>query len=277
MTIEGRPRHRFAPRWRLLGCREDKVAHVVQKRGGGSDNINVTTKPVDLSAVDGRLLDGLDFCREVYDTFDAIRKQPDGIARLRLLQSKTDKRLIEELIPIARYVQARYREGRRIKVRWLSGSQRYDAILWSSGGLVTHRMAPKRVIVEVTSSMHENEHRARRLLHTEGGSFGVKDISRDKKTGVVSSRPHVSKNDEIETDLAGQILTALNRKTAKSYPRNTVLIIRCVTNGLTLDTEWAAAIRRVENARPPILFREVFLLETVSSYTTTLYGDTRRW
>jgi hypothetical protein len=73
-------------------------------------------------------VDGLDFCGKVYDLFDQVRGGPDGIAKLRLRPTKNEKRLIEELIPIARYMQARYREGHRIKVHWFSGSQPYDAI-----------------------------------------------------------------------------------------------------------------------------------------------------
>jgi hypothetical protein len=84
-------------------------------------------KPLDLSTFDGRLLDGLNFCRDVYELFNQTRASPGGIGKLRLRPSKNEKRLIEELIPLARYVQARYREGRRIKVRWLSGSQPYKA------------------------------------------------------------------------------------------------------------------------------------------------------
>jgi hypothetical protein len=114
-----------------------------------------TRQRLDLSTFDGQLLDGLDFCRKVYDLFDQVQNGPDGIAKLRLRSSKNEKRLVEELIPIARYVQARYREGRRIKVRWLSGSQPYDAVLWSSGGLVEHHMAAKKVLVEVTTAVHQ--------------------------------------------------------------------------------------------------------------------------
>src|SRR5438045_3358322 len=96
---------------------------------------------LDLSTFDGKLLDGLRFCCQVYDLFDQVSSEPDGVAKLRLRPTKVEKRLVEELIPIARYVQARYREGRRIKVRWFSGSQPYDAILWSCGSLVAHRQA----------------------------------------------------------------------------------------------------------------------------------------
>jgi len=236
----------------------------------------VVTKNPTLSTFDGQLLDGLDFCGAVYDLFDQIRKAPGGIERLRLRKTKTDKRLIEELIPIARYVQARYREGRRISVRWFSGSQSYDAILWSRGGLVSHRMAPRRVFVEVTGSMHHNEYLARQLLQKEGGSWGVKGISRDEKTGVVTSKPHVHRNDEIMADLANQIIERLKSKAGKGYPWNTVLIMQCFPNTLTLQSEWEDAIQRVQAARPFIPFRELFLIETVSSLTTTLYGDRKR-
>lgn len=229
-----------------------------------------------LSTIDDVLVDGLAFCGLVYDLFDSIRKRPDGIERLRLRRSKTEKRLIEELLPLARYVQARYREGRRIKVRWLSGSQSYDAVLWSSGGLVDHGMAPRRTLVEITGSMHENEYLTRQLLQTQGGSWGVKGITRDSKTNLVTSKPHVHKNDEIMVDLTEQILLRLESKAAKKYPANTVLIMQCFANTLTLESEWKDAVKRVEEANPSIPFRELFLVESVNSYTATVWGTPTR-
>lgn len=229
-------------------------------------------KSDDLSAFDGILIDGLVFCGMVYDLFEFVRNAPDGIARLRSRKTKLEKKLIEELIPLARYIQARYREGRRIKVRWLSGSQPYDAILWSSGGLVTHGMAARRVLVEVTGSMHENEYLARQLLQKEGGSWGVKGISRDANSGEVTSKPHVHKNNEIVVDLATQILDRLAKKAEKRYPPNTVLVVQCFANTLTLESEWTDAVRRVEAAQPHIPFRELFLIESTNSFTATLWG-----
>jgi len=170
------------------------------------------TRPqIDVSTFNGQLLDGLDFCRKVYDLLDQLRIEPDGIVKLRLRPTKKEKRLIEELIPIT-HVRARYREGRRIKVRWFSGSQPYDAILWSSGDLVEHRIVPRKMLIEVTTSVHQNEYLARRLLHERGGSFGVKGISRDNKTGEIVSGPHVHTNNELVTDLAGQIIERLKSK-----------------------------------------------------------------
>jgi hypothetical protein len=236
----------------------------------------VNAKTLDLSTFDGKLLDGLVFCGLVYDLFAQIQKGPDVVERLRLRKTKIDKRLIEELLPLARYVQTRYREGRRIKVRWLSGSQPYDAILWSSGGLVTHGMVPRRVLVEITGSMHPNEYLARQLLHKQGGSFGVKGISRDNETGVVKSEPHVHKNDEIMVDLAEQIIERLKDKGEKGYPASTVLVMQCFANSLTLESEWNDAVQRVKNAGLGIPFREVFLVEPVADNMATLYGNAKR-
>jgi hypothetical protein len=232
-----------------------------------------TIQRLNISSFDNKLLDGLDFCRKVYDLFDQVSGEVDGIARLRLRTTKTEKRLIEELIPIARYVQRRYREGRRIKVRWFSGSQPYDAILWSSGGLVEHHIVPRKLFVEVTTSVHQNEHLTRQLLHERGGSFGVKGISRDRKTGHIVSTPHVHTNDEPATDLAAQIIERLESKGNKHYPAGTVLIINCVTNHLILPPEWNDAIERVIKTQAHLAFREVFLLELVMSYSRTLRGN----
>jgi hypothetical protein len=231
-------------------------------------------KQFDLSTFDGSLLDGLNFCRRVYDLFNQTRASPDGIAKLRLRPSKNEKRLIEELIPIARYVQARYREGRRIKVRWLSGSQPYDAILLSSGVFVEKGINPRRVTVEVTTAVHQNDYLVRERLHKQGHAFGVKGVSRNKKTGTIDSEPYVVTNGEREADLATLIIDRIKSKGAKGYDPETVLIVYCVPNGITLEDEWVEAVKLVTQADVHHDFREVFLIETsVASYSATLYGD----
>jgi hypothetical protein len=230
-------------------------------------------QPLGISTFDGQLLDGLDFCRMVYDLFDQVSAEPEGIAKLRLRPTKAEKRLIEELLPIAGYVQARYRVGRRIKVRWFGGSQPYDAVLWSSGGLVAHRMAARKLFVEVTTAAHQNEYLARHLLHEKGGSFGVKGISRDKKTRKITSKPTVHTPNELAHDLSVQIIERLKSKSAKNYSSGTVLIINCVPNSLILEPEWNDAIERVTLANAHLAFREVFLIEPVMSYSATLYGN----
>jgi hypothetical protein len=228
---------------------------------------------IDLVTIDDHLLDGLDFCRKVYDLFDQIRREPEGKSRLRLRKSKTDKRLVEELLPLARYIQARYQAGRRIKVRWFSGSQPYDAVLWSSGTLVEHGEVPRRVFVEITRSVHRNDSDSRRLLDRRGGSFGVRGIYREGKD--IISKPYVFSGGENAKDLAELILASLKLKANKTYPPTTVLVVDCVpTSSLLFEDEWKEAIEQVKLAKPSIPFHEVFLLDMqMATHTATFHGD----
>jgi hypothetical protein len=231
---------------------------------------------LDLSTLDSKLLDGLDFCGKVYQLFDQVRDSHNGIGKLRFRPTKIEKRLIEELIPMARYVQARYSEGLRIKVGWFSGSQPYDAILRSSGALVEHGVVPRKLFLEVTTSVHPNEYLVRRLLLDQGGSFGVKGLSRNKKTGDLVSKPYVHTGGELATDLVGQILERIKSKADKNYPPATVLIVNCIPDTPILDSEWNDVIERVTKAEIHTAFREVFLLDTIGSHSTTLDGNRKR-
>jgi hypothetical protein len=202
--------------------------------------------------------------------FDQVRSGPDGVTRIRMRPTKDEKRLIEELIPIARYVQARYSAVRRIKVRWQSGSQSYDAVLLSSGPLVTHTSLPRKAFLEVTTAVHQNEYLVRELINHGGASFGVKGTSRDKKTRQVSSEPYVREGDEMVSDLANQIIERLTAKATKKYAPGTILIIECVPNGLVLEDDWMGAIRRVKSAQIRHAFGEVFVFCTHIDHSATL-------
>src|SRR5690606_10430595 len=191
-----------------------------------------------LSTFDGRLMDGLRFCGRVYDLLDQTRREADGITRLRLRTTTLDKRLIEELIPLARFVQSRYREGRRITVRWFAGSQPFDAVLCVEGDLVTHGMARRTQLVEITTSIYSKDYPTRQELEESGMTWGAKKISRNKRTRRIVSEPYVYSNDECATDLADQILLRLKEKTTKNYPPGTILIVNCESDGLLLQDEW---------------------------------------
>jgi hypothetical protein len=233
-------------------------------------------KPLDLSSLDDKLLDGLKFCLRVYDLLDQIRAEPDGLGKIRLLKSKREKRLLEELLPLTRYIQARYDAGNRLKLRWLSGSQPYDAIIWTPLRTVKHTSIPRKIFVEVTTSQHENTHLSRRQLHETGGSFGPKGIRINKETRVPDSAPHVSSGGENIGDLACQILSRIGDKAKKAYPSNTTLIVNCETNTVILEDEWKEAITQVENAGIHKTFREVFLTAPVARHTATLWGARKK-
>jgi len=232
--------------------------------------------PLDLSSLDDKLLDGLRFYSKVYDLFDQIMAEPDGLTKVRLLSTKREKRLTEELLPIAHYVQSQYRANNRIKIRWLSGSQPYDAIVWTPLIMVRKARVPRKIFVEITTSVHKNSHLVRRLLHEKGGSFGPKGIQVDKKTGKITSKPYINFNDEGSNDLASQIIARIADKSQKQYPPNTVLIVNCHADGLLLEPEWNKAIQTVKRANLHESFMQVFIREPGSFNSATLFGFMKR-
>ena len=232
--------------------------------------------PSELADFDNRLINGLDFCRGVYDLFEQVRKGPNGIKRLRLRKGRSEKKLIEELIPIARYVQERYSHGRQLRVRWIDGGQQYDACLLSSGALVERQLAPKRQYLEVTTAVHENDHLSRSLLDKQGHSFGVKGISLSRKTKQITSRPYVYTGHEAEDDLANRILERIRAKTKINYPRPTVLVVQCSLDRLFLEDEWARSIARVKEAKIVHRFCEVFILDANHHYSATIHRESPR-
>jgi hypothetical protein len=207
----------------------------------------VAKRVLELSTFDGRLFDGLNFCKKVYDMFDQVRGSADGIAKIRMRPTKSEKRLVEELIPIA--------------------------VLVSSGTFIDRGLMPREVFLEVTRAVHQNEHLVRELVNQGGTSFGVKGISRDRKTRKIASEPYVRDGDEQVTDLADQVIERLKSKSAKKYAANAILIIECVPNGIVLDDEWMASINRVKAAKVQHNFAEMFVFCGYLSHSATLYGE----
>ena len=229
-----------------------------------------------LADFDNHLLNGLDFCKKAYGLFEQIRRSSNGVERLRLRKGKLEKKLVEELLPIARYVQARYSHGRQIKVRWKDGTQSYDARLLSSGALVDVHLSPRSQYVEVTTAVQENDHIARSILNKNGRVFGVKGIQEDPQTGKYMSEPYVYTNRELSEDVAQKILERIKAKTKIKYPTHTTLIIQCFLDTLFFEDEWDYAIQKVKDSGVEHQFREIFLFDSNNHYAATIYGKSRR-
>lgn len=229
-----------------------------------------------LSDFDNHLMNGFDFCKKAYGLFEQIRSSSNGVERLRLRSGKTEKKLIEELLPIARFIQSRYSHGRQMKVRWKDDNQNYDARILSAGALVDDHLLPKSQYVEVTTAVHENDHIARRILNKNGKVFGVKGIQKNPQTGEYISEPYVYTNEELSEDLAQKILERIKAKTKIKYPADTTLIIHCFLDTLFLEDEWEYAIQKVKDTAVEHRFREIFLFDSNHHYAATLYGKSRR-
>jgi hypothetical protein len=225
-----------------------------------------------LETLDGRLLDGLTFCRRAYSLLDRIHSSPGGTEELRLHRSQRSKKLIEEILPLVAYVQSRYSPGLRLRIQWFGGNQSYDARQLSSGYVVECGGFPREQYLEVTMAVHERMHLAREHFSTEGFSFGPRGTCRDRKTRKITSAPTVYDNQEAQEELIELIRKRITDKASKDYPKDTSLIVPCEVSMLFLDDEWEYVIRELHDKPVDHPFREIILLEAIGRRVASLRG-----
>ncbi len=219
-----------------------------------------------LSQIDGNMLDGLEFCSKVYELFESIRGTHDGRSRLRMRTSQVEKKLVEELLPICKYVQTMYRAGRYISVKWVNGNQQFDAEVHQSGAYVDFGRFPADAHLEVTCVVHPNDYLSRELLDGGGVAFGVEGIRREKKTGDIKSEPFVRTNGDFIDSYCPLVLRQIIKKAAITYPAETTLLVQCSLNTLYTCDEWEALVATVRAGLPNHSFREIFMYDAVSEY-----------
>jgi hypothetical protein len=228
----------------------------------------------ELTEFDGELLDGLQFCCRVYALYESIRNAPDGPSRFRRRPSRVEKRLLGELLPICTYVQASYRPGRYISVRWIDGPQTYDAEVEQRGAYVSDNFYPGKAFLEVTSAMHPNDFLGRELLEKEGFAFGNNGLRRLKDRSI-ESVPVSYRNREFVEEFCKFILEQVEAKEKKAYPANTTLIVQCMLNLPYSSDEWSDLVGRVEEALPPSRFREICLFDSMRRFSHTVIPKER--
>ena len=203
----------------------------------------------ELSNFDLKLIDGLEFCAKVYALLEDIRKRPNGIPSLRLKSGKLEKKLLEELIPLCTYIQSKYRAGRYICVRWVDGSQQYDASIIQHGFYVEHGYYSEKAYLEVTCAMHPKEYLGREHLEKEGHSYGYNGLKR-KKDGSIESVPVSYRRLSFIDEDSERIQTLIKNKCAKKYPENTTLIVQVSLATVYGANEWTKLIEKVSNCLP---------------------------
>lgn len=184
--------------------------------------------------------------------------------------TRLEKKLLEELLPVCKYVQASYRPGRYIEVCWIDGNQTYDAEIIQRGSYVSESYYPATGYLEVTCVMHPKEYLRRELLETKGGSFGLEGIRRLKSGEIESIAVGYSNREYIEV-YAKLLLKAISKKAKMPYPKNTTLVVQCTLNTIYMSDEWEALVAIVREGLPDSSFREIYLYETVCDYSRSLY------
>lgn len=231
------------------------------------------SETLDLAEFDGVQLEGLDFCLKAYALFERIRRCPDGASRLRMRSSAVEKKLLEELLPIAKYVQDKLRPGRYFQIEWHSGNQQFDARVIQSGAYIEQSYYPANSFLEVTCAVHKNDYLMREVLDKDGGAFGLEGLSRVFANGgkAVKSTPVVQSSPQFVHAFAEVVVAAVAAKREKTYPDCTTLVVQCGLNTLYLSHEWELLARSVAEQVDVAPFQEVYLYDPTTYYSHSLY------
>ncbi len=207
-----------------------------------------------------------------FEHFEDVRQSPNGTVRLR--ERKGDvKPLLEEVLPIARYVLSNYGQGQYIHVRWMRGNQPFDAKVETKGAMVDNNAWPASGTLEVTVAQHPNEYLMREILTSQGGAGSLDGLKRVKgpngEKSIESTFTSYS-NQSYIYGMATIVLDAIRAKAAKNYPDDTTLIVEVELNTVYLRNEWEKLIDLVRADRPSHTFLQVFLTADRGGYTAVL-------
>ncbi len=229
-----------------------------------------------LEQIDGIPLDGLEFCSRAYSAFDDVRDSTGGIAELRMRKTPRAKRLVEEILPLAAYIQAKYEPALRLNVTWHGGNQNHDALIKCDGVRVDRGEARKRYYLEITTSAHENDYLVRESMNTTGGSFGPRFTNRDKKTGKIRSEPSVYSRGELEAELVAQVDKIVGKKRKKAYPSPTSLLVQCSIPSIIEHDEWKRVVSELQSGRDYSPFKEVYIYEPTGRRLSRVFAAPKR-
>ena len=222
-----------------------------------------------LSDLDGKLMDGLKFCKIVYALFESARRTPEGNKALQPFSNHTEKRLIEELLPICRYIQTSYRTGRYISVCWKDDNQSFDAELHQEGDYVSLGYYAAKSYLEVTCARHQNEPFIWELSKQGKSSGAPEDIRKERGKPIVSEPVVFSGHEHVE-GFAQIVVSAIEKKDKKNYPDGTSLVVQCYLNSLYPPDDWQILVEKVRRSISAVSFQEILLVDGLSQRTVCL-------
>jgi hypothetical protein len=213
-----------------------------------------------LKEIDGHLLDGLTFCKNVYRLFEKASSSPSAISSIRQ-RKRPFKKLVEELLPLAWYVQTLYRYRNRVRIKWIDGSQNFDAY-------VTQPLGEHHV--EITVATYKAAHLKRKLLDEVGITAHPTGIAKNRETGELVSRPVVLAGRKAENDFSEIIVQAIRKKLNINYPPNTTLIVQCEGDSWFGDMEWDYVFRRTSKRVTVGKFTAIFMVSASHRHYATI-------
>lgn len=226
----------------------------------------------ELEEFNNQFIDGLLFAKQAYDLFEKIKNEPNGESKIQMLETDREKKLLEEILPIANYVQSTYRAGHYIAVCWQYGNQNFDAVIKQTGWYIDNGYCLANGFLEVTYVMHPNEYLARERINTIGYAYGVTGLKR-LKNRQISSEVIIYDGEDFIKEFALLLINRIEDKISKSYPLNTILIIRCSLNNLYFLDDWNYLKKLTTQKIINHPFAKIYVYDSGSSYSFIIHGS----
>lgn len=214
-----------------------------------------------LADFDGIEMDGLEFCSKVFRFFEQHQNGDGGTTKIRLRTSPLENKLLGELLPICTYILANYSLGNYLFVRWVDGTQSFDAEIIAKGFYPEMAdCALHKEYLEVTIAMDPDEYLCWQALEQNGIHHGRGSVRRSKERHKVISERIECTRDFVAED-AAMAIKRITKKTEISYPENTTLIMPCYLAMKYISIEWERFLCLIKRDLPQHNFKEIFLFE----------------
>ena len=220
-------------------------------------------KPITLDSFHNKSLNGFSFCQKAYKLFNQIKSETNGLERLRMRQSELERKLIIEILPLAKFVQIKTKPGNELKIKWMNGDQTFDACFVQFGSYVDNGFSIPKGHLEVTGVYHPNHFLANELLNSGETFFGCDGLMRHKKTKTIHSTPIAKNRLESAENMATLAIGQIKKKSEKPYPDKTILIVECNLDTYYYEHEWHHFLCKVREDIPSHSFKEILLYDSL--------------
>lgn len=211
-------------------------------------------------------LNAYNFSRRAHVAFRQLRSSKDGMTKIRKREHGLPKKLIEEILPLARFAMLHMSPENDLRVRWVDGSQSFDAQFKDLGYGATAGRFPKSGFIEVTSAYHPNSYVGRKLMNEGRGFWGLDGLSVDRKSGQILAAPAVRTSLSAADQMAEIAMRQIERKARIEYPKGKTLIVDFCSGTRFDPHEWAHLKHRLSTEVGSNQFHRIFLLDSLSDW-----------
>ncbi len=179
--------------------------------------------------------------------------------------SNEDKKVIEEIMPIAAFLKHFEIPGRTVKCKYYGGNHIYDAKIRILLSWARKEPLEANYFLEVTTAISKNEHLAREELALTGFTFGDVNIksegSKRKGTYKIVLQATGEDFDAPVTKISELIKKCLDKKSKKQYPPPCILLIQAEPDRLPTIHEWSTIVSNISGSVDRKAFAATFIVD----------------